>query len=189
MHTGVNLLDWRRQHSRRQQRHAVLASLIAALLGGLVMFGVRLGIEQRMNAEIAQQQSLEQTLNAMAPTLAAVHKLREHWQYTQSRQGLYTQLIDQRQRQLSALTLITQNLPKTSYLQRIETLPNGLRIAGQTTQAQQLSTYVQRLNRASPTIHAQLTALTRPDAAITASGQRLNHFQIHLGFASKAATP
>lgn len=72
----INLLPWRAEDRKRRQKNFAIASLVAIVLGGLIMWLVNTGIQGRIDYQGARNQRLQQEIATLDEHIKEIRNLR-----------------------------------------------------------------------------------------------------------------
>lgn len=72
----INLLPWRAAERKQRQKNFAIASLVAVVLGGLIMWLVNTGIQGRIDYQSARNQRLQQEIATLDEQIKEIRNLR-----------------------------------------------------------------------------------------------------------------
>ena len=72
----INLLPWRAAERKQRQKNFAIASLVAVVLGGLIMWLVNTGIQGRIDFQSARNQRLQQEIATLDEQIKEIRNLR-----------------------------------------------------------------------------------------------------------------
>ncbi|WBA18132.1 MULTISPECIES: PilN domain-containing protein [Salinivibrio] len=116
---AINLLPWRAQAQRRQQRAFAMATLMVVAVTLLFGWTVTAVQQHRIAVQQERNQQLEQGIKQFKHTLAQFEKQDTQRRALQSRLGLVNQLQQQRNNVTAVLNFIPRVMPPGAYLTRI----------------------------------------------------------------------
>jgi type IV pilus assembly protein PilN len=72
----INLLPWRAAERKQRQKNFAIASLVAIVIGGLIMWLVNTGIQGRIDYQNARNQRLQQEIATLDEQIKEIRNLR-----------------------------------------------------------------------------------------------------------------
>lgn len=72
----INLLPWRAAERKQRRKNFAIASLVAVVLGGLIMWLVNTGIQGRIDYQSARNQRLQQEIATLDEQIKEIRNLR-----------------------------------------------------------------------------------------------------------------
>lgn len=112
----INLLPWRAAERKERQKNFLIASLVAAVAGGLIMWLVNTGIQGRIDYQSARNQRLQQEIAVLDDQIKEIRTLRVRKERLLARMAAIDDLQKARPEVVFLFDQVVRVMPEGVYL-------------------------------------------------------------------------
>lgn len=172
----INLLPWRAAERKQRQKNFAIASLVAIVLGGLIMWLVNTGIQGRIDYQSARNQRLQQEIATLDEQIKEIRNLRVRKERLLARMAAIDDLQKARPEVVFLFDQLLSVTPEGVFLTEFTQNSRNLLLKGVAESSTRVSTLMRNI-AASPTLgdpRLQVVQSGRAQrgAAATSSGRR-----------------
>lgn len=159
----INLLPWRAAERKQRQKNFAIASLVAIVLGGLIMWLVNTGIQGRIDHQNARNQRLQQEIATLDEQIKEIRNLRVRKERLLARMAAIDDLQKARPEVVFLFDQLVKITPEGVFLSEFTQNGRSLLFKGVAESSTRVSTLMRNI-AASPT-------LADPRLQVVQSGQ------------------
>lgn len=159
----INLLPWRAAERKQRQKNFAIASLVAIVLGGLIMWLVNTGIQGRIDYQNARNQRLQQEIATLDEQIKEIRNLRVRKERLLARMAAIDDLQKARPEVVFLFDQLVKITPEGVFLSEFTQNGRSLLFKGVAESSTRVSTLMRNI-AASPT-------LADPRLQVVQSGQ------------------
>jgi len=159
----INLLPWRAEQRKQRQKNFAVASLLAVLFGGLIMWLVHTGIQGRIDHQNARNQRLQQEIAVLDEQIQEIRNLRVRKERLLARMAAIDDLQKARPEVVFLFDQVAEIMPEGVYLTEFTQNGRNLLFKGISESSTRVSSLMRNI-AASPT-------LADPRLQVVQSGQ------------------
>lgn len=159
----INLLPWRAAERKERQKNFLIASLVAAVVGGLIMWLVNTGIQGRIDYQSARNQRLQQEIAILDEQIKEIRTLRVRKERLLARMAAIDDLQKARPEVVFLFDQMVKVMPEGVYLTELTQNGRSLLLKGVAESSTRVSALMRNID-GSPT-------LADPRLQVVQSGQ------------------
>jgi type IV pilus assembly protein PilN len=159
----INLLPWRAAQRKERQKNFAIASLLAVLFGGLIMWLVHTGIQGRIDHQNARNQRLQQEIAVLDEQIQEIRNLRVRKERLLARMAAIDDLQRARPEVVFLFDQVAEIMPEGVYLTEFSQNGRNLLLKGMAESSTRVSALMRNI-ASSPT-------LADPRLQVVQSGQ------------------
>jgi type IV pilus assembly protein PilN len=159
----INLLPWRAEQRKQRQKNFAIASLLAVLFGGLIMWLVHTGIQGRIDHQNARNQRLQQEIAVLDEQIQEIRNLRVRKERLLARMAAIDDLQKARPEVVFLFDQVAEIMPEGVYLTEFTQNGRNLLFKGISESSTRVSSLMRNI-ASSPT-------LADPRLQVVQSGQ------------------
>lgn len=172
----INLLPWRAAQRKERQKNFAIASLLAVVLGGLIMWLVHAGIQGRIDYQNARNQRLQQEIAVLDEQIQEIRSLRARKERLLARMNAIDDLQRARPEVVFLFDQVVKIMPEGVYLTEFTQNGRNLLFKGISESSTRVSSLMRNIasspTLADPRLQVVQSGQAQRGAAVRGPGRR-----------------
>lgn len=172
----INLLAWRAAERKERQKNFAIASLMAVVLAGLIMWLVNTGIQSRIDHQNARNQRLQQEIAILDNQIAEIRNLRARKERLVARMAAIDGLQKARPEVVFLFDQVVRIMPEGVYLTEFTQNGRNLLFKGVAESSTRVSALMRNIagspTMADPRLQVVQSGQAQRGAAVRGPGRR-----------------
>ena len=146
MSTGINLLPWRAERQRLQQRRTIMGSAVIGLVAAMVVAAVWLHFSEEIAFQKKRNKYLSAEIKKTEAQLKEIDKIKERKEELMNRMSVIYDLQEDRVRVVRSLDEFVRMIPEGVFFVSLDRASKGFELEGVAQSNSQVSALMVRLN-------------------------------------------
>jgi len=146
MSTGINLLPWREERQRLQQRRTIIGSAVIGLVAAMVVAAVWLHFSEEIAFQKKRNKYLSAEIKKTEAQLKEIEKIKDRKEELMNRMAVIYELQEDRVRVVRSLDEFVRMIPEGVFFVSLDRDSKGFELEGVAQSNSQVSALMVRLN-------------------------------------------
>lgn len=146
MSTGINLLPWREERQRLQQRRTIMGSAVIGLVAAIVVAAVWLHFSEEIAFQKKRNKYLSAEIKKTEAQLKEIEKIKDRKEELMNRMAVIYELQEDRVRVVRSLDEFVRMIPEGVFFVSLDRDSKGFELEGVAQSNSQVSALMVRLN-------------------------------------------
>ena len=146
MNTGINLLPWREERQRLQQRRTIMGSAVIGLVAAIVVAAVWLHFSEEIAFQKKRNKYLSAEIKKTEAQLKEIEKIKDRKEELMNRMTVIYELQEDRVRVVRSLDEFVRMIPEGVFFVSLDRDSKGFELEGVAQSNSQVSALMVRLN-------------------------------------------
>ena len=146
MSTGINLLPWREERQRLQQRRTIMGSAVIGLVAAIVVAAVWLHFSEEIAFQKKRNKYLSAEIKKTEAQLKEIEKIKDRKEELMNRMTVIYELQEDRVRVVRSLDEFVRMIPEGVFFVSLDRDSKGFELEGVAQSNSQVSALMVRLN-------------------------------------------
>ena len=146
MSTGINLLPWREERQRLQQRRTIMGSAVIGLVAAMVVAAVWLHFSEEIAFQKKRNKYLSAEIKKTEAQLKEIEKIKDRKEELMNRMTVIYELQEDRVRVVRSLDEFVRMIPEGVFFVSLDRDSKGFELEGVAQSNSQVSALMVRLN-------------------------------------------
>ncbi len=146
MSTGINLLPWREERQRLQQRRTIMGSAVIGLVAAMVVAAVWLHFSEEIAFQKKRNKYLSAEIKKTEAQLKEIEKIKDRKEELMNRMAVIYELQEDRVRVVRSLDEFVRMIPEGVFFVSLDRDSKGFELEGVAQSNSQVSALMVRLN-------------------------------------------
>ena len=160
----INLLPWREEAEKAQQREYFTVLTIVAVAAFAFVFLISQFYQMRIDGQMSRNQFLKNEIQLLDVRIGQIRNLKEKKKELQKRTSVVEQLQRSRNVGTQVLDEIAKIVPTGVYLTKLEKQGNSIQIVGKSESNNHLANMIREIERSTLLTEATLESITTNEA-------------------------
>ena len=149
MSTGINLLPWREERQRLQQRRTIMGSAVIGLVAAMVVAAVWLHFSEEIAFQKKRNKYLSAEIKKTEAQLKEIEKIKDRKEELMNRMTVIYELQEDRVRVVRSLDEFVRMIPEGVFFVSLDRDSEGFQMEGIAQSNSQVSALMVRLNESA----------------------------------------